>query len=386
MLRKWLSSEQPIGCSLTGRHVRLAQVSGWHTASPAVTSTECALPAEAVDDAERRNAVLPKLIREMLKSADFRGRAVVSALPPEDVWYRSMRLVPMPDHELATAAHWVAAKELGINAETFKTEALRVGAVREADHEKVEVVAVGANLKALGDHAAALTRAGLVPLAIDAAPCAAARLLAGHTGGATGGASSGGNGGSARPGEDGLLVIEINGRGATMVVAGERQVKFLHTAGGGVARVAELLAQRLAVPPRAAQELLSQPAGDGGDALAASAQRVAGHELRDGTSDAWGMFGRELARDVSRSLDHYCELLGGAMPSAAVVIGAAAPDAAFAEAFADLTGIRLRPVSDVLPAAQAAAMRVPAEQLGCWVVAAGLSFYHGKAEAKARAS
>jgi hypothetical protein len=147
-----------------------------------------------------------------------------------------------------------------------------------------------------------------------------------------------------------------------------------------------LLAQRLAVPARAAEELLSQPAGNGGDAQASSAQRVPDEELRDGTSDAWGMFGREFARDVSRSLDHYCELLGGAMPSAAVVVGAAVPDVAFADAFADLTGIGLRPVSDVLPAAQVAAMGVPAEQLGCWVVPAGLSFYHGKAEAKARAS
>jgi Tfp pilus assembly PilM family ATPase len=274
MVRRWLSSEAPIGCSLTARHVRLTQVHGWHTARPSVTFQERALPAEAVDDADRRNAALPKLIREMLKSGDFRGRAVVSVLPPDDVWYRSMRLAPMPDGELATAAHWVAAKELGVNAETFKTEALRVGTVREADHEKVEVVAVGANLKALGDHATMLTRAGLVPIAIDAAPCAAARILTGRSGAPA--AAAAGSGSAGRAADDALLVIDINGRGTTMVVAGDGQVKFLRTVSGGLARVADLLAQRLAVPPRAAQELLTQPltqpvtppagAGEGSDA------------------------------------------------------------------------------------------------------------------------
>lgn len=373
MLRRWLSSEQPIGCGLTARHVRLAQVIGWHSGSPAVTFQERALPAEAVDDAGRRNAALPKLIREMLKSGDFRGRAVVSALPPEDVWYRSMRLAPLRDDELSTAAHWVAAKELGLNAETFKTEAMRIGAVREADHEKAEVVAVGANLKALSDHAAVLTRAGLVPVAIDVAPCAAARMLTGHSGA------------GARPADETLLVIDISGRGTTIVVAGDGQVKFLRAVGGGLARVAELLAQRLAVPPRAAEELLSQPPGDGGDAQASLPGGVTGQVLRDGTADAWGMFGRELARDVSRSLDHYCELLGGTMPSAAVVIGEAVADEAFAEAFAELTGIGLRPASEVLPPAQAAAMGTAAGELGCRVVPAGLSIFHGGPEARGQA-
>src|SRR5215208_1812637 len=70
------------------------------------------------------------------------------------------------------------------------------------------------------------------------------------------------------------------------------------------------------------------------------------------------------------------------MPSAAVVIGAAVADPAFADAFAELTGVTLRPVADMLPADRAAAMKVPPAELGGWVVPAGLSLY-GNPNAKA---
>jgi Tfp pilus assembly PilM family ATPase len=377
MLRRWLDSEQPIGCSFTKRHVRLAQVTGWHSGFPKVTCRQQELTAECSENTERRKATLPRIIRDMLKSADFRGRAAVSSLPPDQVWYRNMRLAPMPDHELTTAAHWVAAKELGAGADAFKSQALRIGTVREADLEKVEVVCVGANLKVLEEHAAVLARAGLVPVAIDAAPCAAARLLTGRP--AEGGARE----------EEALLIIDIGCGGSAVVVAANAEVRFLHNVSGGLARVADLLAQRLGVPAAAARELLASCGGGDGDAAQPAAgppREISDDALSEGRADAWRMFGRELAREVSRSLDHYCELLGGLMPSAGTVIGSAAADPAFAEAFADLTGVPVRQATDVLTAPQLKAIGVPPEQLGGWVVPAGLSFYHGTAAAKGKAS
>lgn len=372
MFRRWLSSGHPVGCDVGKRHIRMAQVHAWRVGVVRVSAVSRGIPADCADDPERRRATLPRLIREMFCAGDFRGREVVSVLPPESLWYRTMRLAPMPESELATAAHWVAARELGAHAESFKSAALRLGGVREAGSQKVEVATVGADLKTLDEHAGIFIEAGMNPVAIDSAACAAARLL-------TDSAADG----SAHPaGAEPLLILDVGHQVTTLTVACCGEVKFLRVFRGGVARVVELLAHRLGIMPAQAQAICDgENAGEG-----AGGSTSEPSPTREATEEAWGMLAREMARDVSLSLHHYCESLAGAAPTTATTIGPHAPPEQFLGVLGDATGLEFRPPSAHLSPRWAQALNTAPEQLGTWVVACGLSTYHETAAGKGKAS
>jgi Tfp pilus assembly PilM family ATPase len=354
----------------------MAQLHAWRGGAVRVSAVSRGIPLECVDDPERRQATLPRLLREMHRAGDFRGREVVSVLPSESLWYRTMRLAPMPDGELSTAAHWVAAKELGAQADSFKSAAFRLGGVKEGGSQKVEVATVGADLKTLDRHAELFVEAGMTPLAIDAASCAATRLLT----------DDGPELAADSSASDPLLILDVGHQATTLAVACRGAVKFVRGFRGGAGRVAELLAQRLGVTISQAQAICdaessaqAQPAGPGAE----SGEPSPGREAAE---DAWRMFARELARDVSLSLHHYCDALGGAAPASATTIGPCTAPQEFLAAIGEATGVEFRPVSALLPQGWARALGTTDEQLGGWIVACGLSTWREAAAAKGKAS
>jgi Tfp pilus assembly PilM family ATPase len=314
----------------------------------------------------------------MFRAGDFRGRDVVSVLPAESLWYRTMRLAPMPDGELATAAHWVAAKEMGTHAESFKSAAFRLGGVKESGSQKVEVATIGADLKALDEHAELFVQAGMIPLAIDAASCAAARLL-----------TDGGPEAAAEPGAgEPLLILEVGHQITTLAVARHGEVRFLRGFRGGAGRVAELLAQRLNVTLTQALAIRDSQAPAPAAALAATAEPPADDASpgRDAADDAWRMFARELARDVSLSLHHYSDALAGVLPLSGTMIGPRPAPPEFLDALGEATGLEFRPASALLSPRWPQALDTPPEQLGAWVVACGLSTYRDATAVKGKVS
>jgi Tfp pilus assembly PilM family ATPase len=375
MFGRWLSSSQPIGCDLGKRHIRMAQVHAWRSGAVRVTAESRAIPADCVEDPERRRAALPRLLRDMLRASDFRGRDVVSVLPSETLWYRTMRLAPMPDGELATAAHWVAAKELGTHADSFKSAAFRLGAVKESGAQKMEVAAIGADLRTLDEHAEMFVQAGMTPLAIDAASCAAARLLTDD------------NEAVLNPaGCDPLLILDVGHQATTLAIACRGTVKFLRGFRGGAARVVELLAQRLGITLTQAQAICDADATAAAAGAAPSEGAADEAPAREAADDAWRMFARELARDISLSLHHYCDSLGGAPPPSATTVGPCAAPEDFRAALGEATGLEFRQPAALLSPRWAQALNSSPEQLGTWVVACGLSTYCEVAMVKGKAS
>jgi Tfp pilus assembly PilM family ATPase len=364
MLRRWLNSPYPIGCELAKRYVRMVQLLELRNGGVELAVETRAVADGGADDPDRRMAAVTRAIKEIWRAGRFRGRQVVGVLPPEFVWYRTMRLAPMPSQELPSAAHWQAAKELGMNAQVFKSSSIRLGTVRETGTQKIEVATIGAALGVLGNHADAIIEAGLLPVAIDAAPCAAARLLTEE--------SVRGPGGN-----EPLMFVDIRAKGSVVAVAAAGEVKFLHTVGGGWSRVLDLLCSRIKLSPAQTQALSDAlQAGAAVGAELAAQQEIAAEALAEGLADAWGVFGRELAREVSMALNHYCDFLGGAVPGSATMIGEGGAPAELIGALAESSGLEFHPVAEVLGAPWAEALGGGTD-VGSWVVAAGLSLYHG---------
>ncbi len=367
MWNTWFNLTETIGCDGSGGYLRLAQVQGMRQGRPRLVVAERELPQLPDEDPGYAVAV-SNLLRDMLRSAPFRGTRIVSCLPARAMHHRTMRLAPMPEQELLQAAHWKAAAELGIKPDALKSAVLVSATIREGAKQKTEALVVAAPIEELDRHLAILQRAALKPVAIDASVCAVARCL----------------------GSDELwgadvppqrVILELRQDATMLAVVGGTELAFARPVGEGLALLDQMLGDLLEVPAVEAHKLYL--AG-----LAASAADAGDHELapgfvasrvREAIADASRMYGRELARQVALSMHYYATTFAAAPPEIGTVVSDRAIDAAGLEAVTVQSGIDFT-VFDVSGTAVGAQLQaeLPGAELGAWAAAIGLSLYeHG---------
>ena len=374
MLNRWLTRAEPIGCHICGGHVRLAQAQGLSASGgPRIVVAEQSLPGGADGDGAAYDAAVAGLVREMLGSGGFRGRRVVSCAPPGAARYVTMRLAPMPPAELANAAHWKLASDLGTGTGAFRSAVLNVVEVRDGGKQKTEALVVSATLEQLERHAAIFAAAGLEHVAIDDPACAAARYtgLVGETG-----APAAANG-------DRRVVLELREEEAILTVVSGADLAFVRPVGPGLSQLDKTLADLLEVTPAEALALHARAldavrtGGGGGDDEAARpanwAFAVPFARAREAIADASRMYGRELARQVALAMYYYSTTAApAAAPEAGVVVGDRSVDAAVLEPVTVQSGLDL---STFDPGANAAWAALAGRDASTWATAVGLSLY-----------
>ena len=370
MWNSWFNNGEAIGCDGSAGYLRLAQVQGLENGGPRLVVAERELPQPTNDAAADATAVAG-LIKDMLAAGGFRGRRVVSCLPPRAVHYRTMRLAPMPPNELPQAAHWKAAADIGVKPDALKSAVLLSATIREGAKPKTEAVVVAAAIEELDRHVAALQRGGLKPVAIDAGVAATVRCV--------------GNAelwGADVPPQ--CVVLELRQDAATLAVVGGAELAFVRPVGDGLAALDQMLGDLLEVPP--AQAHLLYAAGLAADPAAPDADVAPGFaasRVREAIADASRMYGRELARQVALSMHYYASTFAAAPPEVGTVVSDRPIDAAGLEAVTVQSGIDFT-VFDAAGTSAAAQLRaeLPGAELGAWATAIGLSLYeHGSRKA-----
>lgn len=355
----------PIGCEFGDGVLRVAQVREASGPAPSIVCATCDV-APGTDD-----AALGRSLRELIKANGFRGSAAVASLPPPDVMRRTLRLSPMGEAELATAAHFMAAKELSLQPTSIKSAVIPLGTVKQQQGgAKSEVVAVVAKLEALHKYAGVMLAAGLTPVAVDDAPAAVARCLTLPL--------------PSRPSAAApLLVLDVGAGSTTMTVASGGHVKLLHVFAGGHQRVRELLGQRLKVAATGipADIVISADKTDRVREFA-ELHDVAPDVVEEALPDAWRIATRELAREITLLLHHYTDDLSGASPAQAVLRGAGGRQNDVVAALEELTQLGFHDPAEIVGPAWCDAFG-EAGDVGQWVAAAGLSLYGSAAQAAA---
>ena len=363
-------SGETIGCDGSGGYLRLAQVQGMRQGQPRLVVAEREMPQLAEEDPGYAAAV-GGLLRDMLRSASFRGARVVSCLAGGAIHYRTMRLAPMPDAELPQAAHWKAAAELSMKPDALKSAVLLSATIREGAKQKIEALVVAAAVEELNRHVAVLQRAALKPVAIDASVCAVARCL--------------GNDelwGADVPAQ--RVILELRQDATMLAVVGGTELAFARPVGDGLKLLDQMLGDLLEVPPAEAHKLyLAGMASASTDAAGAADAELApgfmGSRVREAIADASRMYGRELARQVALSMHYYATTFSAAPPEIGTVVSDRAMDAAGLEAVAVQSGIDFT-AFDVGGTALGAQLlaEMPGAEMGAWAAAIGLSLYeHG---------
>jgi type IV pilus assembly protein PilM len=168
----------PIGLDLGARSLRLMQLERIGQGVRVAACASQTLPAELPVGPALVPTLAP-IVKQLLKSAPFKGRFVVGCIPSTAIQCKSLRLPPMPPSDLASAVEWEAADRLRLTPDSASVRFFDAGEVRQGDEARREIVALAASNEAIKTHLDLLLASGLEPLAIDAAPAALARALCG---------------------------------------------------------------------------------------------------------------------------------------------------------------------------------------------------------------
>jgi Tfp pilus assembly PilM family ATPase len=375
MLKRWLNRAEPIGCHIGGGRVRLAQVQASSSDGPRIVAAERPLPDAGASDNHGTYdpAAVGALLRDMIRSAPFRGSRVVTCPPPGAARYATMRLAPMPATDLAHAAHWKLASDLGIGTADFKSAVLNVVEVRDAGKQKTEAMVVSAPLADLDRHVEAVAAAGLEHVAIDDPACAISRCI-GIPIGATGvGAAA-----------DPRVALDLRDEEAFLAIATGADLSFVRPVGPGLAQLNKMLADLLEITPAEALELQARVLavvriGGGGDDVSRPAKwpfAVSFQRAREAIADASRMYGRELARQVALAMYYYSTAATAAAPGTGVVVSDRTIDPAVLEAVTVQSGIDLAAFNPAGPGAWTSLLAgEPGRDPATWATAVGLSLY-----------
>jgi Tfp pilus assembly PilM family ATPase len=164
-------ARNPIGVAVSAKDVCLAQaVSGGY-----VFEREPLADGVAISDPNFHTET-QRAISAALRRGKFAGKQAVSALPAEMLRYKTLRLPPMPEEDMAQAVAWEAAERFQLT-ENQSLQHYRAGTVNQGGEKREEIILLAAENNAVYDHAVAVKQAGLQPIAIDATAAALSRLL-----------------------------------------------------------------------------------------------------------------------------------------------------------------------------------------------------------------
>jgi Tfp pilus assembly PilM family ATPase len=170
------ASAPPIGADFAATALNLVQATPRGDGFTLVAAVSIPYPAPRAD-LLAAPAELARFVGAALASRPFKGRRVISALPPADVRILPLTLAPVPGQSDAQAVGKAAAEQLGIDA---RDAVLDYYPIRGADGDsggKQVLVACAEKSRVLA-YLAMLETARLEPVALDIGPAAIARLLA----------------------------------------------------------------------------------------------------------------------------------------------------------------------------------------------------------------
>ncbi len=164
-------ASNPIGVAVSAKDVCLAQA----VSNGYVFEREPLANDVSISD-PNFHAETKRAINAALRRSKFAGKPAVSALPAELLRYKTLRLPPMPEEDMAQAVAWEAAERFQLT-ENQSLQHYRAGQVNQGNEKREEIILLAAENNAVYDHAVAVKQAGLQPIAIDATAAALARLL-----------------------------------------------------------------------------------------------------------------------------------------------------------------------------------------------------------------
>ena len=355
----WLDSGNfPIGVDIGAQAVRLLQFRPARDGlalQAAARIDRAGLPEGGADI-----RALARAIRDTIVGGTFRGRRCVLAFSPSLIHSRSVRLPPMPDHDLAQAMQWEVKDRFGFDPDPGSVAFFRAGEVRRGTETREELLMFAAAPALLRAHLEAFMAAGLRVPAIDLQACALLRALTREP--------SPPPVDPAQPVSE--AVLDIGSTGTQLIIHQAGRLVFYKYVEIGAVALDTVVAQKLGVSPAEAAQMRdrlgrAEDQAESSDIPAALAQAV-GDALRPKLD--------ELSRELDMCMRYHVITFRASRPEVLHVVGRQAQHDRMHESLAGLLGLRVetaQPLRGVTGLTEA----TRPDRSGEWAVASGLALY-----------
>lgn len=255
----------------------------------------------AFDDALRQ------ALNDARKTAPFAGKAAVASLNIGDFQMKSLRLPQMPHDELAAAVEFEAQDRFDLSGKPAQFRHIVAGEVRHGNEIKEEVLVFATQDDIVEHRMKLLESVGMVPLAIDLAPCALARCFIRFL----------------RRADDATAVnafVDVGWRGASIVITKGMDLAFIKTVDIGGEVFTAAVARALNVTPKQARDLRLKRIKAASGRRANDAPAIA-PDMDAAVHDALRPKLEQLTKDIQLCLRYYAVTFRGQRPDSLTFVG-----------------------------------------------------------------
>ena len=174
------NKRSPIALDVGSNSVKMLQIQKVGNTVSVCACRRWQFPDDANMDTAQRRELVVTAVRNLLRTAGFKGRRVISALSCDHLGIKNIRLPSMPDHEFQQAVAWEASERLGFQAGEDQLKFLKAGQVRTGEEMRDEIIILTATKHEVEDHMQMLDEMGLKSEHIDAEPIALFRGFQRH--------------------------------------------------------------------------------------------------------------------------------------------------------------------------------------------------------------
>jgi len=162
----------PIGLDIGHNFIKMIQlaVNGGHISI--VAAQKIRIDPAANGDRQLRRKFVVSALKKMVSDGGFRGREVVSCLANEQLKITSLRLAEGQSDAIEAALRQEVSQRFGLVNAADAVRYMVVGNVSQGDEIKNELILLAASGDSIREHVEFLEEAGLMPVGIDALPCA----------------------------------------------------------------------------------------------------------------------------------------------------------------------------------------------------------------------
>ncbi len=297
----WIAKSQkilPIGLDIGHSAIKMVQLTVSDDGVRILASDRAPVDWDDTMGDEARQRLTIRTIQQMLARSRFKGKDVISALPPDRLRITSLRLAESEMSQAEKALRKEAAHRFGLDSRADAIKYVLAGNVRQGDELKSEYILFATDDETIRNHIALLEEAGLQPRGIDAGPCALfrnfERLMRRQA-----------------DREHTIIFIDIGHRYTVVVFGRAGEICFVKQMAFGTARFAEDVAGKLGISTSDAESLRRKMGSD--ESVDASTRRL--------VVDTLHSTAEQLAAEIALCLRYYTVTFRGKRVERAVLAG-----------------------------------------------------------------